>query len=196
MKKVISVVLCVLMLLSVCAVAASAYELPATPETISFENCVATWAAVDGAAGYRVQLYVWNYDEGKLDTWTWMKSGSPVLVTEGTQADLSELVKAGYYTFTVASYTEKTLNDDGKIFRLFGEESALPKTFTEEDPIITKVDANYPWSDVDGELNVDTEFLPEGGARDFLSLIKKLFEIISNFFNYILSFQGVKDLVK
>ena len=196
MKKLVSVVLCVIMLFSVMAVAANAYDVPATPEVIGFEDCVATWSAADGADGYRVQLYVWNYDADKLDNWTWVKEGAPVFVTEGTQADLKELVKAGTYTFTVTAYQEKELSVTGKVFRLFGEASSLPVLFDEADPMITKVDAKYPWADANGDLDIGTEILPEGEVRGFLGFIKQIFEILKNFYEYIMSFAGVRELVK
>lgn len=196
MKKLLSVILCVIMLFSVMAVAANAYEIPATPEVIGFENCVATWTAVDGADGYRVQLYVWNYDADKIDNWTWVKEGAPVFVTEGTQADLKDLAKAGNYTFTVAAYQEKELTEGGKIFRLFGEASAFPVLFDEADPMITKVDPTYPWADANGDLDIGTDVLPEGEVRGILGFFKQIFEILKNFYEYLMSFAGVRDLVK
>lgn len=195
MKKLISVVLCVLMLMTAMFTAAEAAELitPDTPAVNGFADGVASWEAVDGAAGYYVQLYKWNYDG---DTWTWVKDGKEILTAE-TAYDFTAALNNGKYTFTVRTAAVQTIEKgDGTSVDInrFSAASELPEVFGELDNpeadkaaysekmvLVNTEDA--PWEPADGNLPAGID-LPDGEVKDALSAIKYFIQLIRNIFEY------------
>ena len=213
MKKVLSVFLAALMLLSAFSVISFAeekYPEPAAPANLAFSaEGVASWDAVDVPSftetdgyetscvmQYEVTLARWDYDD-KEETWTYVPVGGTV-VTEETSLDLSAHMESGKYVFSVtaiAAYS-RTMLSNGKIanfkkrsdkvdLALANAVQVTPDIF--EEP----VDTSIPFESLVKEDDEQAQ-----GILKILKKIKEVFMIILRFLGFAGDVTGISDEIQ
>lgn len=208
MKKIISVVLCALLLFSCMAAGASAAALTSPADvdasTLAFTSeGVVSWAAAADADSYQVQLYVWSYD-GKIGTWTWVPC-SDVITVDEYAADVKEFLKDGYYTFSVrARHDNEITKADGEIVKVpyYSAWTELPSSpYTEQggnfntalNSNVIKYEPTYAWEEPIGD-GVFDDLLPEDVKESF-SIIRFLANLFQKFYQFLMSFASVREIV-
>ena len=213
MKKILSVFLAALMILSAFSVISFAeekYPEPAAPANLAFSaDGVASWDAVavpsftetEGyetscVIQYEVTLSRWDYDD-KAETWNYVPVGD-TLVTEENTIDLSAGMESGKYVFSVtaiAAYS-RTMLSNGKVanfkkrsdkvdLELANAVQVTPDIFAE--PIDTSIPFESLVKEDDEQAN---------GILKILKKIKEVFMIILRFLGYAGDVTGISDEIQ
>ena len=210
MKKVLSVFLAMLMLLSAFSVVSFAeekYPAPAEPANLALTaEGIATWDAVDVPAyvetdgyetacaiEYRVKLLVWDYDD-KDNTWGYVQVGDEIVAPDAT-ADLSAGMKSGKYGFSVtavANYS-RTMLSNGKVanFKRVSEEVVLDKANAVSvtyDLYAEPIDDSIPFESLVPEDQEQANLVLK-----FLKKFKEVVIIILRFLGYAGDVSGISD---
>ena len=213
MKKILSVFLAALMILSAFSVISFAeekYPEPAKPANLTLtEDGIASWDAVDVPAyaetdgyetsckmQYEVTLSQWNYDD-KENTWDYIPVGE-MIVTEETSVDLSANLESGKYIFAVtaiAAYS-RTMLSNGKIahFKKRSETAEMDKANAVQvyvDLYEEPVDTSIPF-----ETLVKEDDEQANGILKILKKIKEVFVIILRFLGYAGDVTGISDEIQ
>ena len=210
MKKILSVFLAALMILSAFSVISFAeekYPAPEAPTNLAFSEAgVASWdevavpayAETDGYETactilYEVLLSRWDYDD-KDNNWVYIPVGDTI-VTEETSVDLSANMESGKYVFTVtaiAAYNRIMLSN-GKEAKFKKRSDTVKLDLSQavqvtQDIFAEPVDTSIPF-----ETLVKEDDEQANGILKILKKIKEVFVIILRFLGYAGDVTGISD---
>ena len=213
MKKILSVFLAALLLLSAFSALSFAkekYPAPEAPANLALTaEGIASWDAAtlpafDEEEGYetecvmqyKVTLARWDYD-AREENWTYVPVGDGIETTE-TWADLSEHMVSGKYVFTVtavAAYS-RTMLSNGKtaVFKKLSDTVTLDladAVQVVEDPFAEPIDDSIPFESLVGE---DNEQL--NGILKLLKKIKEVFMILLRFLGFAGDKTGISEEIR
>ena len=213
MKKILSVFLAALMLLSAFSVIAFAedkYPAPEAPANLALSvDGIASWdaaatpayAEVDGYTTectmmYKVSLARWDYDD-KENTWTYVAVGDEI-ETEETSVDLSANMVSGKYVFTVTAVAayKRTMNSNGKVanFKKLSDPVTLERENAlqvVDDLYAEPIDDSIPFESL---VKEDDE--QANGILKILKKIKEVFIILLRFVGYAGEKTGISEEIR